>query len=160
MLCFLLQTTVFVHIELIGIIPNLLVAVTCIAGFMYGREAGMFAGFICGFLFDFMYNDIIGVCIMIYVIIGYINGAVNKFYFKETTTIPLIAVAISDVAYGIMYFIFKFLLRGRLDLPVYLVQIIFPEVIYTTIIGLILYKFMRWLDNKLYPPAKVPLGNR
>lgn len=154
---FILQTTVFDCLKLAGVKPNMLIIITAISGFMFGRRYGMFAGAVSGLLMDLMYNDIIGISILIYVFIGYVNGLLSKLYFKNDLTIPIIAIGISDLTYGFAFYVISFMLRGRLGFLIYLKQVIIPEALYTIIIGIFLYKFMHWLDAKLYPPVEVPL---
>ncbi len=155
--CFLMQTTVLSHFKLTNIIPNFLVIMTSASGFMFGRRYGMFAGVICGGLMDLIYGDVIGVCIFIFVLIGFLNGLANKYYFKDDLSIPLSAMGLSDLAFGMLYYICNFLLCGRLDFLAYVKDIMIPEMIYTILFGVILYKFLYWLDDKLYPPEEIPL---
>ncbi|MCI5501114.1 MAG: rod shape-determining protein MreD [Lachnospiraceae bacterium] len=154
---FVLQTTIFGYLELANVRPNILIVITAASGFMFGRRYGMLAGGISGLLMDLMYSDIIGISILIYVFIGYVDGIIKQFYFKDDLSIPLTLIGISDLTYGILFYIMSFMLRGRLGLFTYLKQVMLPEVIYTVFIGLFIYKFMHWLDSKLYPPVEVPL---
>lgn len=156
--CFVLQTTIFRHLKLSNIMPNLLVILAAASGFMYGRKLGIFAGFCCGAWVDLIYGDVIGISIVIFVIIGYVNGMANKLYFKDDLSVPLCAIALSDLLYGVLYYICNFLLRGRLDVLSYLLQVMIPEMIYTVLVGVILYKFMRWLEEKMYPVQEVQLS--
>lgn len=155
--CFLLQTGIFPHLQLLYIMPNLLVVLTAASGFMYGRKFGMFTGFLCGMLSDCIYGDVIGINILIFVLIGYVNGMANKLYFKDDLSIPITAIALSDLMYGVLYFICFFLLRGRFSILRYFAGVMVPEAIYTVVTGIIIYKFMSWLEEKLYPPEEVPL---
>jgi len=66
-------------------------------------------------------------------------------------------LGLSDLAFGMLYYICNFLLCGRLDLLAYVKDIMIPEMIYTILFGVILYKFLYWLDDKLYPPEEIPL---
>lgn len=156
-ICFLLQTAVFQNFKLANVVPNFMLVVTASSGFMYGRKFGMYSGILCGVLMDFMYGDIIGVNILIYVLVGYINGKANKLYFKDDLSIPVFSLAISDMIYNILYYAISFLLRGRLNILSYLRNLILPEIIYTVVVGLVIYKFMHYIENKMYPPVEVPL---
>lgn len=155
---FLMQTTIFSHLQIINIMPNLMIIFTAASGFMFGRKMGLFSGFLCGALIDLMYGSVVGVGIFIYALIGYGNGMANKLYFKDDLSIPLAAIAISDFVYGILYYISYFLLRGRTLVLSYVIDIIVPEVIYTTLIGILVYKFIYWLDERMYPEEEVPLA--
>ena len=52
---------------------------------------------------------------------------------------------------------FSFLLRGRLNIFLYLRNLILPEIIYTVVVGLVIYKIMHRIEDKMYPPVEVPL---
>ena len=45
---FILQTTLFRHLRIAGVSPNILVILTAIAGTMYGQYCGLFTGVISG----------------------------------------------------------------------------------------------------------------
>lgn len=156
-ICFLLQTTIFKHFKLANVSPNFLVVLTAAAGIMFGRRVGMFTGFLSGFLIDFMYCDVIGINILIFVLIAYLNGTANRIYYKDDLSMPLFFIGISDLIYGVLYFFFYFLLKGRLNFLFYLQCVILPGLIYTLLVSIIIYKFMHWLDEKLYPPVEIPL---
>lgn len=155
--CFLLQTTIFPHLQLLHTMPNLLVVLSATSGFMYGRKFGMFTGFFCGLLSDCIYGNVIGISIIIFVAIGYINGMANKLYFKDDLSIPITAIALSDLMYGILYFVCFFLLRGRFTVFQYFAGVMVPEAVYTVVLGIVIYKLIYWLEEKLYPPEEVPL---
>lgn len=155
--CFVFQTAVFPHLQLLHTMPNMLLVLTAASGFMYGRTYGMYTGFLCGILTDCIYGDVIGISILIFVVIGYINGMANKLYFKDDLSIPITAIALSDFLYGLLYFTCFFLLRGRFSILQYIAGVMVPEAIYTVVLGVFIYKFMYWLEEKLYPPEEVPL---
>ena len=104
-ICFVLQATVFRHLPLGGVTPNILIMITAASGLMYGRKLGMYSGVIGGLLIDAMFNSVIGLTILIYAFIGYVNGMLNKLYFKDKLYIPAITIVLSDLAYGILYYI-------------------------------------------------------
>lgn len=154
---FVLQTTIFRRLHLGGVSPNLLIMITAASGLMYGRKLGMFSGVVGGVLVDTMFNNVIGISILIYAFIGYVNGMANKLYFKDDLYIPVMSIAISDFMYGLLYYVCRFLLRGRLDFTYYLLHIIVPELVYTTIVGILIYLFMRWVKEYFNPDETVAL---
>ena len=156
-ICFVLQATVFRHLPLGGVTPNILIMITAASGLMYGRKLGMYSGVIGGLLIDAMFNSVIGLTILIYAFIGYVNGMLNKLYFKDKLYIPAITIVLSDLAYGILYYICRFMLRGRMDFPYYLMHVMMPEAVYTLIIGLLIYLVMRRIKEYFNPEEKVSL---
>jgi rod shape-determining protein MreD len=148
-LCFLLQTTVFHEIALANVVPNLLIIITVAVGYMRGHKEGLFVGIMCGLLVDFVYGDVIGLYALIYMSVGYLNGFCNKIYYRDDFTIPIILVGISDFYYNFFYYIFNFLLRNRLNFFFYLRRIILPELVYTVLVSVVLYKLLHMLNALL-----------
>ena len=155
--CFVLQTTVFRHLPLGGVVPNILIMITAASGLMYGRKLGMFSGFVGGLMIDAMFNSVIGLTILIYSFIGYVNGMLNKLYFKERLYIPVITIVLSDLAYGGLYYVCRFMLRGRMDFMFYLMHVMIPEAVYTLIIGVPIYLLMRQIKEHFKPEEHVSL---
>ena len=159
-ICFLLQTTVFAYFKISNVMPNLILLITSISGFMYGRRMGMFIGILSGLLIDLLYGEVIGISILIYTVIGYLNGSANKLYLKDDYVIPFVAMAISDLLYGILFYLCHFLLRGRLHILFYFRSLMIPEMIYTFLIGILLYLLIKRLDTWIHPPQEIPLASK
>lgn len=147
--CFLLQSTVFQALSIAGVVPNLLLIVTVASGYMHGRTNGIYVGLACGLLVDICYGDVIGLFGLMYMCIGYLNGYAHKVYFRDDYTMPIILVSISNLLYGFFYYVFLFLLRNRLNFFFYLRRIILPELIYTVVVSIVLYKILHIMNVKL-----------
>ena len=148
-ICFLLQSTVFQSLDFGGIVPNLLIVLTASFGFMRGDIAGLVIGFICGLLCDICYGDVIGFQALIMMYIGYLNGKFSGIFYPEDVKLPLALIVLSDFSFGVINYFLLFLMRGRLDFPFYLKTIIVPEVIYTTIVTLLLYPIIMKINFAL-----------
>lgn len=151
LLCFLMQTTLFQHLALAGEVPNLILIFVVAFAYMRGRKAGMCYGFVCGLLIDLVYSDVIGLTALLYVLVGYLVGICNEIYYRDELSVPIILVAISDFLFNFAYYIFNFLLRGRLQVFYYIWNVILPEVVYTVLVACILYKLLYslnyWLER-------------
>ena len=82
-------------------------------------------------------------------LIGYIAGFANAIYSEDDYTLPLVFVAIGDFIYQFLYYVFEFLLRGKLDFPYYFRTIIVPEIIYTVAAATIVYKLLHMVNHRL-----------
>lgn len=141
--CFyLLQTTLFKSIALASVSPNLFIILTVAAGFMRGKREGLYVGFFCGLLLDLYYGQVIGFQALIYMYIGFLNGLFHNLFYDDDVTLPLGLVFVSDFLYNFVYYVFRFLLRNRLDFGYYFLHIIMPEIIYTVVITLFIYRIM------------------
>lgn len=147
LLVFILQGTVFRALSIASIAPNLLLIVTVSFGFMRGKKEGLFVGFFCGILIDIFYGNMIGFYALIYMYIGFLNGFLYNIFYDEDVKMPVILVGISDFLYGIVIYGLQFLLRGRLDVFSYLKNIILPEVMYTVLVTMILYRLLYKLND-------------
>jgi rod shape-determining protein MreD len=150
--CFLLQTSVFIHFELASVGPNLLIALTSLFGFMRGQKEGAIIGFSCGLLNDLFFGSYFGAFALIYMLCGYLNGFFRKLLYGDDIKLPLLLVSISDIIYGFAVFVFMFLSRSKTNLGFYVGSVILPEMVYTLIVSFLLYfvvfKLNQWLEKK------------
>ena len=112
LLAFVLQGTVFQTLSIASIVPNLLLILTVSFGFMRGKKEGMFVGFFCGLLIDIFYGSMIGFYALIYMYIGFCNGFLYKIFFDEDVKVPMVLVAGSDIAYGVLVYGLQFQLSA------------------------------------------------
>ena len=147
--CFLLQSTVFSKLTFASVKPNLMVIVTSAFGFMRGKKEGMAVGFISGLLVDVFWGNALGFNMLIFTVIGYANGMFKRLFYDEDIKLPLALIAASELVYGLIVYLFLFMLQGKFDFPYYLSHIILPELVYTILVTLILYQIILHLNRKL-----------
>ena len=160
LICFIVQGTFLKVIAIGSISPNLILIFVVSFGFMRGKKEGMFVGFFCGLLIDIFYGNMIGFYALIYMYIGFGNGFLYKIFFDEDVKVPMVLVAGSDIAYGVLVYGLQFMLRGRLDFFSYLQHIILPEMVYTVLLTAVLYRPLyrlnRWLTENEWEGPKLP----
>jgi rod shape-determining protein MreD len=147
--CFLLQSTLFQSLSLASISPNLLIILTSAYGFMKGKKEGMAVGFFCGLLEDIFFGRLLGMHALIYMYIGYANGYFNQIFYGEDIKLPMALISASELAYGLGTYLIMFLMRSRFDFFYYLKRIILPELLYTIIVTLFVYRVIYMIDQKL-----------
>lgn len=147
--CFLLQSTVLRALELGAVSPNLLLVITASFGFIGGRKEGMYVGVLCGLFMDVFYGNLFGYYILLYTLIGYVNGFFHAVFYDMDIKQPMLLIALSDLAYGLIQYFFQFLLRGKFDFGFYLINIIIPEFLYTVVLILLFYRGILRLYEKL-----------
>ncbi len=139
LICFVLQCTVFRIFAFGGIVPNLLIVLTASFGFMRGEKTGLIIGFFCGLMIDVFFSDVIGFYALVYMYIGYANGKFARQFYPEDIKMPMFLITCSDFGYGLICYLFLFLLRGKLDIGYYILHVVIPEVVYTLIVTVFLY---------------------
>ena len=148
-LSFLLESAVFNHFALGGIVPKLTIILTSSFGFMRGEKDGMVIGFFCGFLSDVFYGGVLGFYALILTYIGYVNGKFSRIFYPEDIKLPIALIVVSDLSYGIVCYILLFLLRARFDFLYYFRRIIVPETLYTILVTVFLYPVILKINEKL-----------
>ena len=144
---FLLQTSVFRSFELANVVPNMLLIVTVSYAYLRGRTSGLLIGFVCGLLLDMYCGSVMGLYAFIFMSIGFLIGFCRKFYFTDTLVLPFILISVSDLVYGFYYFITEFLMRGKLAFGYYFLHVILPEMLYTAIVGIVIYRLIKVLEQ-------------
>lgn len=148
-LALLFQTGVFTHLALGGIVPNIFIICTVSVGMIRGKKEGCLIGFFCGILMDTLFAMYFGFYGLVYALIGYLAGYVKQIFYEEDMTLPIVIIGAADVLYGTAVYLCSFLTRGRTDFFFYLRKIILPEMIYTLIIAVFLYRFISWVSRKI-----------
>lgn len=147
--CFLLQSTLFHYFELAGVVPNLLLIVTMSFGLMRGRREGLLVGFFSGLLIDIFFGQYLGPYAFIYMTLGYGNGFFHRIYYVEDVLLPMLMISINDFLYNFIIYVIFFMLKNKLDFSIYMTKIILPEMIYTILITLFLYKILVRINLRL-----------
>lgn len=148
-LAFTAQICVFPQIAFLSAAPNLLLILVFIFGFIEGKEAGMFYGLVAGLFMDLFYSGPFGFYTLFFINIGYLNGICTKYYYEDYITLPLVLSIANDLAYNLYIYIFRFLIRARLDFGFYFFRNIIPEIIFTTVTTLVIYRFLLFINRKL-----------
>lgn len=150
-ICFVLQSSLYQFVSLARAMPNLIIILIVSNAYMRGRMTGMVIGFFSGLLIDILFGNVIGLYAMLLLLIGYVVGFANKFYSRDDFTLPLIFIGLANFVYQFLYYIFEFLLRGKLDFFYYFRRLILPEIIYTVAAAILMYKLLHtinhWLDR-------------
>ena len=154
LLAFTIQNCVFPLLPFLAATPNLLLILTFSFGFIHGKGAGMLYGVLSGLLLDLFYSGPFGFYTLAYIYIGYINGIFTRYYYEDYITLPLILSVFNELAYSMYVYVFRFLIRGRLDLPYYFRNIMLPEIIFTVVTTLLVYRLFLSANRRLEDMGK------
>ena len=136
---YLLQVTLGRAIEIGSIAPNFLIILPVLLGFLCGKDEGIYVGLVSGLMYDVFFGNV-GFSSIVFMYIGYISGLFYQKYEENEMLIPLAILAVSNFAYGFISCVGNFLLHNKLDMVYYLSRFVFPELVYTVLITIILYK--------------------
>lgn len=148
-LAFTIQNCVIPLIPFLSAAPNLMLILTFSFGFIYGKEAGMYYGLFAGILLDLFYSGPFGFYTLLFINIGYFNGICTKYYYEDYINLPLVLSLVNELIYNGYIYVFRFLIRNRLDIFYYVREIIIPETIFTVVTTLIIYRFFLSANRRL-----------
>ncbi len=148
-IAYLLQTSFFSELRLADVVPDILMILTASLAYIFGKKTGSLTGFICGMLIDCTYGSLIGLYALLYTVVGYIAGYAHRVYDENDYTISYFIVGGAEFLVNVMYYVLFYFLRGDLDFGHFLVRYLFPRVIYTVLISILLYRLIN-LDNALF----------
>ena len=149
LVAFIFQTTIFSHLKLADVVPDILMIITASLGYIAGKKSGALTGFLCGFLLDCTYGSLLGLYALMYLSIGYVCGFANKIYSEEDYTLPLFIIGGAEFAFSFIYYLFFYLLKGDLDFAHFSMRFLFPRVIYTVMVSIIIYRLLN-LNTRLF----------
>ena len=92
------------------------------------------------------YGSVFGFYALIYMYIGFLSGYAHRICYDDDLKVPVMLAGIGDLLYGLSVYALQFLLRGRLGLGTYLYRIILPEIFYTVILILIVYRVFHYIN--------------
>lgn len=136
---FVLQTAVFGRLSVGGIVPNVLVILVAVMGFMQGDKPALLIGFFCGLLVDIFTFRILGLNALIYSLIGFATGKFHNTFYPEDFKLPLLVVTGSDIGYSLLMYLITYLFRARFHFGYYFLNIALPELAYTLLVALVIY---------------------
>lgn len=148
-LAFTIQNCVIPLIPFLSASPNLLLILTFSFGFIYGKKAGMYYGLVAGILLDLFYSGPFGFFTLLFVNVGYFNGICTKYYYEDYINLPLVMSLVNELIYNVYIYVFRFLIRNRLDIFYYVREIVIPETIFTVVTTLLIYRFFLFTNRRL-----------
>lgn len=139
---FLLQTSIFPLIPFLSCSPNFLLIITFSYGLLYGENIGILTGVFCGFLCDMYFNGEFGLYILIYSLVGFFNGMLKVSFVDDTISFPMIQSVVNGFAYNFYIYFTRFFIRRKYNIPYYTLFVMLPNVLFTLIATVIIYKLL------------------
>lgn len=145
----MLQSTYWQYIRIRGVTPNLSIIIIVSFALLRGSMEGAMIGFFVGLLYDIFYGGVIGFHAMLGMYVGYLCGKPNQNFFRENYLLPFLLVIFSTFAYEIIVYVTNFLIRGKIDFAYFFNRVILPEVVYTAIPTMLVYKLIYIINEKI-----------
>ncbi len=98
-----IQVSVFPHMRLFGVVPDLGLLLALAVGYYDGPEAGAVVGFAAGFGFDLFLATPLGLNALTYAIVGYGIGVLEAGLFRSPRWLPSFLGAVGGLAGGLIF---------------------------------------------------------
>ena len=132
--------------------PNLFIILVLFIGLFAGKVMGVTYGLIFGILLDLFVGKKIGVTAIGLGVIGTIGGIFDKNFSKDSRITIMIMNISTTIIYEIIIYIINYLVLDANIEILSFIKILFVEVIFNTILTIILYpliqKFGDYIENE------------
>jgi len=140
---YFLQVNFFNWFTISKIKPNLFVVYILFIGLFAGKKIGAILGLVLGIYLDLLVGRTIGISGIMLSIIGFLGEYLDKNFSKTSRLTIMLMVIGSTIIFELGTYIFNIF---RLDIPIEIIsftKILMIEVIYNTILVIILYPLIQ-----------------
>jgi rod shape-determining protein MreD len=99
----IVQVTVFPHLRLFGVVPDLGLLLALAVGYQEGPELGAIVGFAAGFGFDLFLETPLGLDALTYALVGYTIGVLESGLFRSPRWMPSFLGVAGGLAGGLLF---------------------------------------------------------
>lgn len=149
LIIYFLQANFFNWFNIAGVKPNLFIILLLFVGMYMGKAYGLGIGITLGLLIDFFIGKAIGINGIILGLAGILGGVLTKSFSKDSRlTIMLIVMGTTCVCEIISYILHIIAFGLNIEILRFL-KIIFIEVVFNTILVIIIYPILRIFGDKV-----------
>lgn len=146
---YFLQSNFFTWFNIFGIMPNLFIIFILFIGLFAGKKIGFIFGLICGILIDMFIGKSVGISSILLGAIGLIAEYCDKNFSKDSKLTIIIMVVLSTILYETGAYIFTIIKDGINIEILPFIKILLIEILYNSLLTIILYPVLHNLGYKL-----------
>lgn len=149
LLIYFLQANFFTWFNIAGIKPNLFIVFVLFIGLFIGNKLGFVFGLILGIYLDLLIGKSIGISGMMLAVVGLIGEYLDNNFSKDSRVTLILMVMGSTAIYELGAYIFQ-ILRWNMAIEIVpFMKTVFIEVIFNSVLVIILYPLMQKAGNSL-----------
>ena len=133
-----------------GVSTDFLLLLTVSVSFLRGARLGVFVGFLAGLIQDLATGTYFGIDIFTKMLIGYSCGIMSRSLFKESLSLPVLAVGIATLVNYIVMLLILYLLGYRFELLEHLGMLLLPMLFYNLLFAYPVHRLVRWVMAKTW----------
>lgn len=142
-LLYFLQVGVFSHLPIAGVVPNLFIILILYIGLFANSINAILFGIIIGLFLDLLYGNTVGISAVMFCIIGYLGAYFDKNFSKENKVTILLMVIGATIIYELGFYSLNGLILNYDFEWLKLMKIIIFEVVYNSLITILLYPLIQ-----------------
>lgn len=146
---YLLQANFFAWFNLGGVKPNLFIILVLIIGLFAGKKMAIILGIVFGILLDFFMSKSIGISGIMLGVIGTIGAYFDKSFSKDSRITMITIIVFSTFVYEIGIIILNYFINQAQINIWYLIKTLSVELIYNSIITIIIYPLILKFGYKI-----------
>jgi len=139
LITFVLQQTLASKIAIFDIAPNFLIFIVVFSAFYFESLQAAAIGGSIGLLYDLMQGKYIGLEMLSFAAVALGVSFWSRRFYKDNYLIPIIAVFLSTIGYGVLFLLFSRL--ACLSLPFWssLLFFVLPQAVYNAVLAPLFY---------------------
>lgn len=146
---YLLQVNFFSWFNIGGVKPNLFIILLLMIGLFAGKKMGIIYGILMGMTLDFWMCKSIGVYSIMLAVVGFLGGSLSKNFSKDSRITMLTMIAIATLLYEVGVIMLNYFINSSEITISYLLKTLITEIIYNSIITIIIYPLIMNLGVKI-----------
>ena len=153
-LIYLLQSIFFNGFTIAGVMPNIFIILMLYIGLYMGRTTGFIYGMIFGIFIDIWIGKTLGLTSFVLALIGTISGMLDRTFSKDSRIIVILMGIACTIIYEVTLYIMQIMLKGVNVEVFHFIEILLIEIIYNTILIIILYPLMKFTGYEIENEVK------
>ncbi len=133
--------------DMSGVTPDLLLILVVSFAVMRGDRTGLLLGFFSGLLIDLTFGSFVGYHAALLMFLGFFVGILCRSLPRDSLLVYIPIIAVTDVLFEFLNYVFLFLLRARFNLGFYMREVIIPCAVLTTVLSLFILPFYIFVDD-------------
>lgn len=146
---YFLQANFFTFFNISGVKPNLFILLMLVIGLYVGKKIGIPLGIIFGIILDLLTGKIIGISSIMFVIIVILADIYDKNFSKDSRMTIMIMVVSTTIIFEAGIYTLNILKLSIFLELISFIKILIIEVIYNTILTIIIYPIIQNLGTLL-----------
>ncbi len=151
---YLLQSIFFSGFTIAGVMPNIFIILMLYIGLYMGRTTGFIYGMIFGIFIDIWIGKTLGLTSFVLALIGTISGMLDRTFSKDSRIIVILMGVVCTIIYEVTLYLMQIMLKGISVEVFHFIEILLIEIIYNTLLIIILYPLMKFTGYEIENEVK------